>query len=394
MDREEAHKILGLYLGAPNAQVEAKFSELSAAEPSRTTELTLARDTALGRPTQVIAARTPLLRRGPVVLLMILLALAVCIGLFFAAAGYLDNQQAMRRTSEQRDKVTAARDAWARYRADTGIGQTSDGKGGDELYDGAVQLFEQGDYENAAKDLETALQLYNSAFRAEDARIHKDWQRDVLDFIKAKLAGKFPFDPESEDEAEADDLARLINPGSGAIWTINREYGALAGVELEGRHFTQPLEGRDAILNAALPLRDALFGMNSPTIDVRFQIRINSPRAVAELKLEVGSIVCSTRKEGMQTAHWTQGDGGVRLIRKAWGNEVKDGTIDRSESDWGLLRVLAFGEPAGEQDGALVWEFSAESINGRKTRGKDATIHIKPERSNPFDLGLYAELVR
>jgi type VI protein secretion system component VasK len=394
MDREEAHRILGLYLGASNAQIEEKYSELSAADPARTSEFTLARDTALGRPTQVIAAKPPMLRRGPVVLLMIVAALAVCVGLFFAAANYLDNQQAKRRTTEQREKAMAARDAWARYRAGTGIGQSNDSQGADELYEGAVKLLDDGDYENATKDLETALQLYNSAFRAEDARIQQDWKRDVLDFIGAKLAGKFPFDPEAEAEAEADDLARLLNPGSGAVWTISREHDALAAIELEGRHFTQPLERRDAIAKAAAPLRDALFGASSPTIDVRFQIRIHSPRAVAELKLEVGGITCSTRKEGFQTAHWTQDNGGVRLMRMAWGSEVKDATIDRADSDWGLLRVLTFGEPISEQEGALVWEFSADSISGRKTRGKDATIHIKPEDGNPFDLALYAALVR
>jgi type VI protein secretion system component VasK len=395
MDREEAHKILGLYLGASNTQIEAKFAELSAAEPARADQLTIARDTALGRPTQVIAKPTPVLRRGPVVLLMIVLALAICTGLFFAAAKYLDNEQAKRRTGEQRDKVAAAHDAWAKYRAATGAGQNSDGTGADELYAGAVGLLAQGDHENAAKDLETALQLYNSAFKAEDARIAQAWQRDVLDFRRDKLAGKFPFDRETEVEAEADDVARLLNPASGALWAITREHDALAAVELEGRHFAQPLDGREALVKAGAPLRDALFGAHSPTIDVRFQISIGAPKAIAELRLEVGGAVCSTRKEGMQAAHWIQADCGLKLTRAAWGNDSKDVTHDRSTSDWGLLRVLAFGEFIGERDGALVWEYDPDNITGRKTRGKDATIHIKPEAGrNPFDLALYEALAR
>jgi hypothetical protein len=97
----------------------------------------------------------------------------------------------------------------------------------------------------------------------------------------------------------------------------------------------------------------------------------------------------------MQAAHWTQDNGGVRMTRVAWGNEAKDAAIDRSASDWGLLRVLSFGEPIGERDNALVWEFDPENIGGRKARGKDATIHVKPEGApNPFDLTIYAALVR
>jgi type VI protein secretion system component VasK len=402
MDRNEAHKLLGLYLGASNSQIDAKLAELEADARTklagddlevRVAELRAARDTALGKPTiiMVAPAKPPLLRRGPVVLLMIGLALALCVGLFFIAAKYLDNKQAERRTGEQRDRTAAARDAWQGYCRSIGIGQSQDGQLAEAQFEGAQKLFDQGDYSHAADDYTVAMQLYNSAFAAEDARITRAWERDVLAFRREKLVGRFPFDPQAEAEAEADDVARLLNPGSGAIWAITREHDALAAIELEGRHFATPLKQRDELVKHGTRIRDALFGAHSPTIDVQFGIRISSPKALYELILEVGGATCSTRKEGTQQARWTQSDGGMKLTRNVAGGDNKDSTLDRSTSDWGLLRVLSFGEYVGERAGELVWEFDPDNISGKRVRGKDATIHIRPEAGiSPFDLAMYA----
>jgi hypothetical protein len=401
MDRHAAHKLLGLYLGASNSQIDAKLEELLADARTRLTgdelesrihELRTARDTALGKLTVVMTApaRPPLLRRGPIVLLMLVLALAITTGLFFIAAKYLDNKQAERRTGEQRGRAVTAHDTWEGYRASVGIGQTQDARLAEAQFDGAQQLFEQGDYANAATDYERALQLYGTAFRAEDARITQAWERDVLAFRREKLVGRFPFDPQAETEARADDVARLLNPASGAVWSITREHDALGAIELEGRRFATSLKERDEVVNHGARIRDALFGTHSPTIDVSFGIRISSPKALYELVLEVGGVTASTRKDGVQRARWTQSAGGVKLTRNVAGGDTKDSTLDRSTSDWGMLRVLSFGEYVGERDGNLVWEFDPDNISGKRVRGKDATIHIQPDAGrSPFDLGVY-----
>jgi hypothetical protein len=406
MDRHEAHKLLGLYLGASNSQIDAKLAELEAEARTRLTgdelevrvqELRAARDTALGKPTivMVAAAKPPVLRRGPVVLLMIVLALAVTTGLFFIAAAFLDNKQAERRTGEQRAKAVAAHDTWEGYRTSIGIGQTPDGERAEAVFNGAQQLFDQGDFGHASEDYAIALQLYNSAFAAEEARIALAWEHNVLSFRREKLAGRFPFDPQAETEAEADDVARLLNPGSGAVWAISREHDALGAIELEGRRFGTPLKGHDEVVKHGARLRDALFGAHSSTIDVTFGVRISSPKALYELLLEVGGVMASTRKEGVQRARWTQSAGGVKLTRNVAGGDAKDSTLDRSTSDWGLLRVLSFGEYVGERDLELVWEFDPDNIGGKRVRGKDSTIHIKPEAGrNPFDLGMYQAFVK
>jgi type VI protein secretion system component VasK len=406
MDRNEAHKVLGLYLGASNSQIDAKLAELESDARTRLTgdalevrvhELRAARDTALGKPTIIMLAPTkpPVLRRGPVVLLMIVLALAICTGLFFAAAAYLDSKQAERRTGEQRARAQTAYDTWENYRASVGIGQTPDSQGAVELLAGAKKLFDEGDYTNAASDLKTALQLFNSAFAAEEARISQAWQRHVLDFTQARLAGRFPFDAQAETEAEADDVARLLNPDSGAVWAITREHDALTAIELEGRHFGTPLKGRGEIVVHGARIRDGLFGAHSDTIDVSFSLRISNPKALYELLLETGGATASTRKSGPQLAHWTQANGGVKLTRNVAGGDAKDATLDRSTSDWGLLRVLSFGKFVGERDGDLVWEFDPDHINGKRVWGKDATIHIGLHAGrNPFELAMYADFVR
>lgn len=389
MNVEEAHKVLGLYVGASREQIELKFAELSQRlstdEKAELKQLETARRVALGEDTATPAV--PLWRRGPFVVLMIFVALGLVTGAFFVAAKSLDKTQAGRAASAKADQARAVQAAWEGYRKGTGA-SSAQGQRGDDHFRAAEAFLSQEDYPAAVQAYDDAVTSWLAAFSEEDKRISHAWTTQVLDFWEQRLKGRFPFKPESEQEAEAADVARLFNPASGAIWSVAQEWQALNEVEVQDRRVATPLKDFDKLRERAAPIRDALFGKNSPTIDVRFEMRLKSPPMLSIYRLQAGGAEAVSRGDEFVSAHWRQAEGGARLIRGVDRGEKADVLVDLSTSDWGLLRMLSRGDFLGEQDGVFAWEFEPEQFGSR--RGKGAAIQVRPLAQNPFDPELFS----
>ena len=388
MDVDEAHKVLGLYVGASHEQIELKYAELSqrlsSDEKTELDRLQLARRVALGE--DAPTPETPLWRRGPVVVLMIFVALGLVSVAFFVAAKSLDKTQAERVATASEAEAVTARDAWASYQKATGITSEQAGKG-DELFVQAKAAFDNGEYADAKQLFGDATGAWFAAFKAEDKRISEAWDTEVLGFWRSNLKNKFPFDADAEEEAEADDVARLLNPASGTIWAVSLEYEALSEVEVQDRKVVTPLKQYEQVKAQATPIRDALFGINSPTIDVQFEMRLKGPPSLTLHRLQVGDAEAVSRGDEFVAAHWRQSDGGATLTRGTDRSEKREVLVDLSDSDWGLLRMLSKGNYLGERDGMHAWEFEPEQFGAR--RGKGAAIHVKSGEHRPFDIEIF-----
>lgn len=390
MNLEEAHKVLGLYVGASHEQIELKYAELSQRlstdEKTELKQLEAARRVALGD--EAPAAALPIWRRGPVVVLMIFVALGLVTGAFFIAAKSLDKTQAGRTASKKGEQAKAAQAAWESYRKGTGISSELGAQGGD-LFAAAEAAFNEEDYAAAKQGYEDAITTWLKAFDEEDARITKAWNTQVLEHWEEKLNGRFPFAAEAEEEAEAGDVARLFNPASGAIWAVAQEWEALNEVEVQDRKVATPLKSYEKLKDRAGPIRDALFGGNSATIDVRFEVRLRGPPMLQVYRLRTGDAEATSRGDEFVSAHWKQADGGAELLRGDNRGEKNETLVDLADSDWGLLRMLSKGDYLGERDGMHAWEFEPDQFGAR--RGKGAAIHIKAGKHKPFDLEMFKE---
>lgn len=390
MNVEEAHKVLGLYVGASHEQIELKFAELSQRlstdEKSELKRLETARRVALGE--DAPAPSLPVWRRGPVVVLMIFVALGIGTAGFFIAAKALDKTQAGRFANEKGDHARAARAMWDSYRKGTGV-SSEQGKRAGELFAAAEAAYAEEEFAEAKQGYEDAVTAWLAAFAEEDARITKAWETQVLEYWDSKLKGRFPFDAEAEEEAEADDVARLFNPSSGAIWAVAQEWEALNEVEVQDRRVATPLKNFEQVKTQGAPIRDALFGRNSPTIDVRFEMRLKGPPVLNVYRLRTGGAEALSRGDEFVSAHWKQADGGAVLLKGSERGEKREVTVDLSTSDWGLLRMVSKGDYLGERDGVHAWEFEAEQFGSR--RGKGAAIHIKAGGHEAFDVEMYKE---
>ncbi|MCA8916411.1 MAG: hypothetical protein KDB90_13455 [Planctomycetes bacterium] len=418
MDREQAHKLLGLYLGASAEQIETKYKALiaelqgqleqSAAGNTRTqlqgqiealgiarnVALGLAQDATLPQMSGMHAAgvHTPAWRRGPVVLLFLLMALTVAVIGFYLAAHSLDQKQAARITNGQRERAEAAQQAWQGYRKETGLAETPDGERAEALMAGAQKLDADGDATHAGEDYVTALELFQSAFAAENGRLAAKWKKDVVEPWQQKLKGRFPFNETGEDEADPAEVARLFNPVSGTVWSVQREYDALRTTEFEGLNLATLPAGYERSLVQARQIRIALFGADDEQINVVYSIRIEA-KSLLELGVETGGVRVSNREKNFVTAIWTPETAGARIGgRRAGDRDPEAGPIDYWESNWGALQLLNYCSFEGEQDGAYVWSFEIEGTDERrKPRTLTGTIHIKVDREfSPFDFRTYS----
>ncbi|MCB9896336.1 MAG: hypothetical protein H6839_18040 [Planctomycetes bacterium] len=419
MDREQAHRLLGLYLGAPPEHVEAKYKALleelqqqlgTATDAGARSELQgqidalgVARNAALGLPEDASMpqlsgmqtaglAHTPAWRRGPVVLLFLLMALTLAVIGFYLAAHSLDQKQAARITNGQRDRAVAAQQAWQGYRKKIGLAETPDGERAEALMAGAQKLDSDGDAQHAGEDYATALELFQAAFAAENGRLAQKWKSDVVEPWQKKLKGRFPFSQTGEEEADPDDVARLFNPVSGTVWSTQREYDALRSTELEGLNLATLPKGFEKTLEQARRIRVALFGADNERISVVFSIRVEA-KSLLELGVETGGVRVSNREKNFVTANWTPETAGARIGgRKAGDRDPEAGPVDYWESSWGALQLLNYCSFEGEQDGAHVWSFEIDGTDERrKPRTLSGTIHIKVDREfSPFDFGTYS----
>ncbi|MCB9933156.1 MAG: hypothetical protein H6841_07030 [Planctomycetes bacterium] len=420
MDREQAHKLLGLYIGASPEHVEAKYKALVTElkqqlehEPSNHTRgelqaqlenLVLARNVALGLAPDASAPQLsavtpaphlPVWRRGPVVLLMLALALVICVAGFYVAARWLDNKQSARETGDKRDLALAAQQAWEGYRAKAGLAQTTDAQRAVATLQDAQDLEAAGDHARAGEGYAAALDLFNAAFESENARLAALWQNEVVEPWNQQLKGRFPFSETGEEEADPELVARLFNPVSGTVWSKQREFDALRSTELDGRVMGTVPEGYTEALAQAGRIRTALFGADSERIHVVFSIRlVEETKTMAELVLETGGAKISHRAQQFVTATWTPDTAGARLLLKKLGDRTPTSTpIDYGESGWGMLQLLNYCSFTGEQDGEYVWEVEFDGLADRrgKTRSMTGSIRIKLDRAeNPFDFATYA----
>ena len=420
MDREQAFQLLGLYDGAPDSHIESacasRISDLNTqlkaesdtanthALQAQIEALQTARSVALGRAdaaelsgagtTTGIPTHTPVWKRGPVVLLMLLLALVLCVAGFFVAARSLDNKQAARATAGQHDHAVAARDAWNGYRAKLGLAQTPDGERAEAMFEGAGKLSVAEDHVHAGEDYTTALQMYETAFTAENGRLANEWHNGVVEFWRTNLKTRFPFDSESEEEAALEDVAKLFNPTTGEIWRLVRQFDALASTELEGRSLVSLPDGYSEAVARASQIRTALFSDASEQVNVVFSICMEDTKVLGEAYLETGGARIGHRDKNFTTATWTPTSSGARLLLKKLGERQPTATpLDYGTSSWGMLQMLSYCNYVGEQNGDFVWEVEFESMADRrgKTRSLAGSIHIKLDRTaNPFDFATYA----
>ena len=420
MDRDEAYKLLGLYVGATNEQIQSKFDSMNAelrAELAAGTshagndvqakldQLRLAYHTAMSDDNSAASLISPATRvieppappapakgkRGSLVVLFMAVTMVLIASTSFGGIWYLDKQRDIKQAKREQAGAHAAQDAWEKYRAAQGLPQTTDGLRADEALALAERTLDEGYAEEAGEDFKTVQELYITTLKAENARLATAWDTEVVTIWKQRLKDRFPFNRDSETDVDMGDVNALFQPRNGAVWRISASYDALGDITIMDRQYaTVPAKLRETVESAKV-IRDALYGEDATTVDVPFSIKLTGKIPLLVIELDTGGATVSTRDENFTLARWTLKQSGARLAPKKVGDRPsKQPEIDFSESSWGLLHLLSYGDYKGEVDGSHLWHFE---VTGEGTRGRTLEGDVRIQllgKNNPFDFATYS----
>ena len=407
MTREEAHFLLGLYVGAAADQVEAKYrarralleGQLASAtgDTSRNLNFSLqqletARRIALSPadtgpqssagtgsgaipptlvampPTQVVIPPTqtvPALpaqppgrrRRGPLVLAVLVLLLGI-----FAATGLLlmrrDPGEVRTNSPENTAKQEAedALAAWQAYRKAAGIDETAAGGEAAQAMEKARSLAADRKRKEAEDESRRVWRKVLEAFQEEDRRQRELWEKGVLKNWQDRMAGRFPFDPTAAEEAPPAEVEAMLHPRTGALWNWRRRNTALRDVKFGDFRAFEP-EGVQRSLEAAAMLRDALYPNGAEAIEVRGHARLATGRAYGYGELVVAGLPVGADTPGFAPLAWKPGQGASLGLWATRRGEDKIPQMDHTRSAWGLLRLLFAGHMTAGKDNVFQWSF-------------------------------------
>lgn len=404
MDHEEAHKLLGLYVGATNEQIRAKFesitAQLAADDPQRE-QLTLAYQIALssdnGTTAAAIMANSTATsaapakgKRGSLVVLFMAVTMVLIASTSFGGIWYFDKQQELKKAEREQQAANDAKQAWDAYRAARSLPQSVDGQRADEAMALASRTLNEGYTEQALEDFKTVQELYATTLKAENGRLLSAWEIEVSRAWELRLKDRFPFSPNSDKDASLEDVAAVFHPRTGALWRVAASFEALGSATVMDRQYATAPPALLQTVKLGEPIRDALFSDESGSVDVPFSIRLVGGTSIVGFQLETGGATIDSRGDNFVMARWTPKFSGAHLAAKKLGERpTRQPEADYSDSPWGLLRMLSHGTYSGETDGMHEWHFEVTG-DGSRRRSLEGDVQIKLlGKQNPFDFETY-----
>jgi hypothetical protein len=386
MNREQALQALGLYVGATPQHIEDKYARkraeveasLSGAElSSAVAQLELARSAAHGEETHAQPPKRKVFA-GSVVLGVIVAALVIYTVVTLTVGANLDGDLA--ETQARKAKTDAAQ--WVQALRDNKPPvETPEMKQQEGVVAAAWQeaetLLAGEKWNEAEKKYREAVNGASQVFTLQ--RAHPEKQLDaVIATWRDELRTRFPFNPDSKDDAPLEVVERLFNPVSGTYWKAAAEFERLGAIEV-GAVRAAPPPGKFTATRASVNwLTDALFEGKARR-HVSFSARVSNPRPWRiELALGEQSIVGDAKD--FTSVVWRD-----EVARITFAHRDDDPEKTPEGGPWSLLRILWRFELEQDDHGVMMWRFEGDPDARRRPRDP-MTIAIEAHAANhPFD---------
>jgi hypothetical protein len=230
---------------------------------------------------------------------------------------------------------------------------------------------------DAEKKYREAVNGASQVFTLQRAQPEKQLDA-VIATWRDELRTRFPFNPDSKDDAPLEVVESLFNPINGKYWKAAAEFERLGAIDVGGVRAAPPPEKFTATRAPVKWLTTALFEGKARR-HVSFAARVSNPRPWRiELSLGDQSIVGDAKD----------------FTDVVWRDEVARITFAHRDDDpektpeggpWSLLRVLWRFELVGRDNDVLKWRFVTDPDARRRPRDP-MTMEIKPHTaSHPFD---------
>lgn len=222
----------------------------------------------------------------------------------------------------------------------------------------------------AAACLNNILDAVHRAVGADlGGEIDRAWSVEVAKPFAEQLAGKYPFDPKSAQDAPLAAVAKLWNPKSGALWQRVAIIEQLRQTRFAGRELLPTSLEYQRLLTPARQFRDAFFAAGAEEPAMAFTLTLVQRESVKDMSVAIGKQTFGLydRPNRRYRYEWKLADGGGSKVslNLATGQWI---TKEYPSPGWGILRMLRDASASARPEGglALTWLFPHQ---GKEFRG-------------------------
>lgn len=217
------------------------------------------------------------------------------------------------------------------------------------------------------------------------------WAGTVAKLYKESIQGRYPFDDASASAVSLSAMTLLFNPQSGVFWNKVKDLRTLNGLLLESKPLVAFSRDFNASVKKAEGFRNALFRKDGDRINVPFKVTLKQREGVTHLKFVVGKkeFNHNDRPDNRGELIW-EGEPGASI-------QIRVGEVNRwfpkeFADDWGLLRLIASGnpQPSGDKNFSCSWEFKITRLGTEQTFIGDVLLEAD-DRDNPFQKDFFGK---
>jgi type VI secretion system protein ImpL len=219
------------------------------------------------------------------------------------------------------------------------------------------------------------------------------WAQKVFRPYKESVVGKYPFDEAATADAPPATITQLFNAQSGVFWSTYSDLKKLNELLLEGKPLVAFSREFNSAVRKAESIRGALFRGAGDRINVPFKVTLKQREGVTHLKFTVGrkEFNHNDRPDNRGELVW-EGESGAALSVRVGG--VDNWFPKEFKDEWGLLRLIATGnpQPAGDKAFSCTWDYKIMVLGSERPFNADVLVEAD-DRVNPFQKDFFAKFV-
>jgi type VI secretion system protein ImpL len=260
--------------------------------------------------------------------------------------------------------------------------------------DAGVRLADPKNQEGLRRLLYPLIDHTRQALASEAQKEANDtWEQKVHRLYKDAVAGRYPFDETAAAGASVAGVTQLLNAQSGVFWSTYTDLKRLNELLLEGKPLVAFSREFNAAVRKAEAIRGGLFRGAGDRINVPFKVTLKQRTGVTHVKFTLGKkeFNHNDRPDNRGELVW-EGEAEAALsirvveVNRWYPKEFKD--------DWGLLRLIASGnpQPADDKSFACTWEYSITHFGTEQKFNADVLLEADT-KINPFQKDFFTKFL-
>ncbi|MCF6228371.1 MAG: hypothetical protein L3J82_06900 [Planctomycetes bacterium] len=411
MNRQQALETLGIYEGTSKQRIDEKFEILfKDASDQQMILLREAREILFAdAPTATIEVSPHVnpsdanRKRGPLIIVALVLGTLFCFSFAIGGVYFFDAKTNPKKANSMLVEAEQLAIDYNSFIKDSGVKPSEMGVDASALLEEGKKLKADKDYAAAIEKLLAARNTYVKAFDEEARITNIIWNQQVVAAFNEKLRGKFPFDPQSEVEAEISVVQEIFNPVDGYLHTASMRINNLKIVNIDDKPIFHAPDTYQQSIGAGMRISEALFCTGEKEITITFDAELlpHVRRGGLSLSFQSQNVRSSATKA---TPCVVKLDGKEKTIELALislferrGDNPKKTPTLKFSSKWGLGGALPKFAKIIEAEGRkAVWELDPSKLNnGREkpqSRKNYPMLHlITSTDANAFNPEIYKE---